>query len=452
MEPVFGAELNAEQKIALIETMRARPHEYVAQEQVTLSSVPVWQGSALQGRSVVLRTYALHTADGWKVIPGGLARVAEASGSVVSMQRGGHSKDAWVLSDHAVDTFSMLPAPNTQVELRRASRVVPSSVADNTFWIGRYVERAENMARILRTMLPRVYRAEAPELGSLYRLQHCINSRHSKLPKRRRGPLNFLALEKELRSVMGNPKRPDSLPATLNDIARIAGSVRERLSTDMMLLIGQLSSDRISGAGPLPPRSPLPDFASQLTSRLELLSAFSGMERENINRNSGWLFMSIGRRLERAMYIVRQLRQLTRPLPPEDWPYLEFLLEVADSSITYRARYYNTLQPLPVLDMLLLDGSNPRSLDFQLDHLAELYEKLPRYLPGDLLAMQNALETLRGFDLQAIQYGETEGRSGLARLDRYLADLGGLLPSWSNNLSSHYFSHARTMPITLENA
>jgi uncharacterized alpha-E superfamily protein len=117
-----------------------------------------------------------------------------------------------------------------------------------------------------------------------------------------------------------------------------------------------------------------------LTACLELLSAFSGMERENINRGSGWLFMSLGRRLERAIYLTRQLREITTPLAEQDWSFLECLLEVADSSMTYRTRYYTTLQPLAVLDVLMADETNPRSLDFQLSHLAELYEKLPRHI------------------------------------------------------------------------
>ena len=91
------------------------------------------------------------------------------------------------------------------------------------------------------------------------------------------------------------------------------------------------------------------------------------MERENINRGLGWLFLSIGRRLERAIYLTRQLREITMPLGEQDWPLLECLLEVADSSMTYRTRYYTTLQPLAVLDVLMADETNPRSLDFQLE-------------------------------------------------------------------------------------
>jgi uncharacterized alpha-E superfamily protein len=342
----------------------------------------------------------------------------------------------------------MLRPRNEPVELRRLSRVVPSSVADNTFWLGRYVERAENVARILRSMVPRVECGEESELGSLLCLHRCLRSRHSKLPKSKRQPPTFAALEKELLSMITDARRSDSMPCILAEVSRIGGSVRERLSSDMMLLISQMRS-----SVQIQQRARLSEYSGMLTTCLELLSAFSGMERENINRGSGWLFMSIGRRLERAIYLTRELREITRPLAPENWAYLECLLEVADSSMTYRTRYYTTLQPLAVLDVLMADETNPRSLDFQVSHLVDLYQKLPRHLPEDLRSMQIGLSSLRAMDLQAFEYPLSSlakpRKNGLAPLDRNLLELENLLPSWSNNLSGQYFSHARTLPINV---
>jgi uncharacterized circularly permuted ATP-grasp superfamily protein/uncharacterized alpha-E superfamily protein len=450
MEPVFGAELPQSGKNKLAEQLRANPHEYVAQEQVTLSTAPVWENGHLNSRSVVLRTYVLDTGNGWIAIPGGLTRVAETESSVVSMQKGGHSKDAWVLWDGPIDTFSMLPPRHEPVELHRVTRAVPSSVADNVFWLGRYVERAENIARILRSMLSRVRGAEKADLGYLLRLHSCLESLHSKLPKAKDRYPTAAELEQEIISAMTDLKRPDSLASALAEVSRIGGNVRERLSADMMLLIAQLRdcTQSIHGTRDLEGRA-------MLTNCLGLLSAFSGMERENISRGLGWSFMTIGRRLERAIYLTRQLREITKPLTEEDWPLLECLLEVADSSMTYRTRYYTTLQPLAVLDLLMADETNPRSLDFQLSHLADIYQKLPRYQPGDLQAMWDALALLRSLDLRELKYPlpsidkAPNGSDSLFPLEHFLRELGRLLPSWSNNLSSSYFSHARTLPITI---
>jgi uncharacterized circularly permuted ATP-grasp superfamily protein/uncharacterized alpha-E superfamily protein len=450
MEPVFGSELTTPDREKFLERLRSSPHEFVAQEQVQLSTAPVWENDSLQSRSVVLRTYVVNTGTGWLAFPGGLVRVAEARGSVVSMQRGGHSKDAWVLSDRPVDTFSLLPPRNELLQLRRASLVVPSSVADNTFWLGRYVERAENQARILRSLIPRIHLAEDAELVSLTCLAACLGMRSARIADRRRGRPSFNVLRRELLSLLTDHKRPDSLAATLTEVSRIADSVSERLSGDMMMLLGHLRVSVKAQKGTF-----LTSYTPMLTKCLELLSAFSGMERENINRGSGWLFLSLGRRLERAIYLTRELRHISKPLAVENWAYLERLLEVADSTVTYRTRYYATLQPLAVLDILMADGTNPRSLDFQLGHLADLYAKLPRHLPADLQAMQDAVGSLRRVDLQGMTRRLNEPRSypvdGYEEVDQFLARLENLLPSWSNNLSSHYFSHARTLPITMGN-
>jgi uncharacterized circularly permuted ATP-grasp superfamily protein/uncharacterized alpha-E superfamily protein len=449
-EPVFGAELDAAEKTKLSAKLRANPHEYVAQEQVALSNAPVWDNGHLHARSLVLRAYVLNTGNGWTAMPGGLVRVADTEGSVVSMQRGGHSKDAWVLWDSPVDTFSLLHPRHEPVVLRRDSPGIPSSVADNVFWLGRYVERAECTARLVRSMASRVRRANEAELGCLLRLHGCLESRQSKLPKSRRRRPTPLEFERELTSIVTDAKRSESLASTLSEVSRVGGSVRERLSADMTFLIGQLR-DTVEVAR----ETPFLEYPAMLTLWLELLSAFSGMERENINRGLGWLFLSIGRRFERAIYLTRQLREITRPLAEQDWPLLECLLEVADSSMAYRSRYYTTLQPLAVLDVLMADETNPRSLDFQLAHLADLYQKLPRHLPGELHEMRDALATLRRFDLRKLKYplpgaeAVANGANGLTQLERFLRGLERLLPSWSNNLSSTYFSHARTLPVTM---
>ena len=198
---------------------------------------------------------------------------------------------------------------------------------------------------------------------------------------------------------MTDTERPDSLASTLNEVFRVGNGVRERLSSDMTRLIGQLN-DCVK----LQEYMLFVEYSAVLTGCLELLSAFSGMERENITRGPGWLFMSLGRRLERAMYSLRQAREITKPLAEDEWPLLEYVLEVADSSMTYRSRYFTTLQPVAVLDVLMADETNPRSLDFQLSHLGRSLSKMPRHVPEDLHAMQHAVALLRSFELQQIAY------------------------------------------------
>jgi uncharacterized circularly permuted ATP-grasp superfamily protein/uncharacterized alpha-E superfamily protein len=448
MEPIFGAELAKEGKDRISGQLRARPYDFVAQEQVKLSTAPVWDHGHLHSRSLVLRTYVLNTGAGFMALPGGLVRVAGEDGPVVSMQRGGHSKDAWVLWDGPISTYSMRRPRNEPVELRRNSPDLPSRTADNLFWLGRYAERAEGTARLLRCMMSRVRRASDAELKCLFRLHGCFDSEESILPEDR--PATARDLEDELISLMSDPKRPDSLVSTLSEAQRVGGNVRDRLSTDFSRLVGQLAESARVEEYML-----FVEYAAVLSGCLEQLAALSGMERENITRGPGWLFLSLGRRLERAMYSVRQLREITAVLDQDSWPLLEYLLEVGDSSMTYRSRYYTTLQPVAVLDVLMADEANPRSLHFQLSHLDDLYRKLPRHALEDLNAIGQALELLRGLDLRTLDFplpGATEeprDAEGRLRLDKLLGFFQDLLPTWADNISNTYFGHARTLPISI---
>ncbi len=449
MEPIFGGQLAQDEKQKLADRLLARPHDYVAQEQVALSTAPVWDSGRLLPRSMVLRTYVLNTGNGWVVMPGGLVRVAGSDGPVVSMQRGGHSKDAWVVWDGPVDTTrSLLRSRKQPVQLRRGQVDLPSRVADNLFWLGRYAERAENIARLVRTALSRVRRVNATEFDRLVRLHGCFETRNSTLPKNK--PPTVVQLEQELISLMGDTKRSDSLASTLEEASRVGATVRERLSSDMLRLIGQFTHSAQVEEYML-----FSEHAAVLSGCLELLSAFSGMERENITRDSGWLFMSLGRRLERSIYTSRQLRELTGPLVEADWSLLECLLEVADSSMTYRSRYYTSLQPVAVLEVLMADMTNPRSLDFQLSHVADLYSRLPRHVPEDLQSVKNVLDLVRSFNLEAMNFtlsGAHDGEDDSAerlRLQKSLREIERYLPSWSNNISNTYFNHARTQPVRI---
>jgi uncharacterized circularly permuted ATP-grasp superfamily protein/uncharacterized alpha-E superfamily protein len=448
MEPIFGAGLSQSEKQRVADEIRARPHEYVAQEEVALSTAPVWDQGRMYPRSLVLRAYVMNSGSGWIAMPGGLVRVAEADGQVVSMQRGGRTKDAWVLGDKPVDTFSLLRPKNRPVQLVRTPADLPSRTADHLFWLGRYAERSESIARLLRCLITNVRRANRAELECLFRLHDCFDSAHSTLPEDR--PATARDLEDELVSLMTDLERPDSLASILNEVHRVGGNVRERLSADMSRLIVALAE-----SGRTEEYMMFAEYPAVLNGCLELLSAFSGMERENITRGPGWLFMSLGRRLERAMNSVRRLRAVTAGVDADSWPLLEHILEVADSSMTYRSRYFTTLQPIAVLDVLMSGEDNPRSLVFQLAHMAELHRRLPRHSEADQQAIQDALALLRGLNLEELEFplpgGEqpVAARDGQLQIDLCLGNIQKLLPSWANNISFTHFDHTHTLPISI---
>src|SRR5277367_1778043 len=190
MEPVFGGKLGPEERSSLAEQIKESPEEFAGQELLNLSTVPAWsEHHDLAPRRVVLRVYLAAKGDSWVVIPGGLARVSPSMDTpVVSMQRGGGSKDTWVLSDKPVDTFSLQRPRDVPVELSRgAASDLPSRAADHFFWLGRYAERSEHLARMLRCILTRLTgqlgSAEGPEWESLIRINDCLDSPHTRLSK-----------------------------------------------------------------------------------------------------------------------------------------------------------------------------------------------------------------------------------------------------------------------------
>jgi uncharacterized circularly permuted ATP-grasp superfamily protein/uncharacterized alpha-E superfamily protein len=458
MEPVFAANLDAEARAALTARIQAEPHAFVAQEQVTLSRLPIWEAtsfeasspdsSSLESRPLVLRAYVLNTGNGFAVLPGGLVRVAGEDGQVVSMQRGGHSKDAWVLSDEPVDHFSLLRPRNVPIELRHDTPPLPSSTALNFFWLGRYIERSEGANRVLRTAVTHFSQAGWSELQCLVRLYNSLELSDSKLPKDKNARTLPSRFQKELLSVLSDPERVDGLAFSIERAFKAGNRVRERLSLDMVHLLTKLRCCLPEEA------QPLDDYPLILSNCMELLASFAGLERENIHRGPGWVFLSIGRRLERGLSLCRRLRQMAQPFHEPDWPFLEQMLEAADCSMTYRARYYTTLQPLPVLDLLLKARANPRSLDFQLAKLVELYQRLPRHVPADLETMREAVIGLRSFNLGKLHYplpnpANQGSGSGFKLLQSFLDDLEKVLISWSQNLNARYFSHVSVLPIKI---
>ncbi len=445
MEPIFCASLPGMEKSRLMARLRARPTQFVSQEKLALSTAPVWSSSGLEPRPMVLRANLTRAGDTYQVLPGGLTRISSSPSTlVVSMQKGGGSKDTWVLSEEPVEPFSLLNLSNQPVQLKRSTRDLPSRVADNLFWLGRYAERSEGEARLLRTVLDRLI--EESRILTRNQLDLSLRMVASLWPINwglysRPDADALKALEDELICFIFDEKKPYSLQATLNELHRVAGSVRDRLSFDTVRILNQLVS-RPKSRSSLQITETLP----VLNRWIYALAAFRGMERENMTRGQGWHFLHIGRRLERALYLIRLLRGLLVDLDPDGRPILEMVLDVVDSSMTYRSRYFATLELAPVLDLLLLDESNPRSLAYQLNSLAEHF----RQLRGESLSGEAGPEVKIIEDAQGLLHSNSievlslcdEGRRRV-QLENLLLSLGNSLYSISNLIIQRYFSHAK---------
>jgi uncharacterized circularly permuted ATP-grasp superfamily protein/uncharacterized alpha-E superfamily protein len=436
-EPRFGRRLDAAQRAELRARIAARPYAFLAQEEMRFSSTPVWSSGGLQPRPMALRAFAVATSDAYAVMPGGLTRIsADPTLPMVSMQRGGGSKDTWVLSDGPVEHISLLRPAGAAVELRRGGIDLPSRVADNLFWFGRYAERAEDCARLLRAAVLRL--ADDPgsfagrELSGLVATLRQVGL----LPADAPAPESPGEAEDLLLALLHDDVIDWGMPANLHRLHHAAFAVRDRLSNDTWRVVNHLDRE-LESRPPMATR--LGDALSLLNRLIANLAALAGMGMENTTRGPGWRFLDLGRRLERAMFTADLLRALLAVEDSESG--LDLLLDIADSGLTYRSRYLTTLQPGAVLDLLLTDVTNPRSLAFQLqsivDHVAHLPRELDRALPSAEERLALGIDTkLRLSDPLAL--AAAGNAAGLADFLERLSEDMQLL---SDSITRAYLSH-----------
>ena len=438
--PLSTAELeNLRQRIL------AHPAEYVAQEHVQRSKAPVWIQDDVESWHVGVRTYLVASGRSYLCLPGGLARVSPHPGTLdQSISRGEGSKDVWVLAAGPVAPVSLLKPPGYIQELKRGGAELPSRVADNLFWLGRHVERADGAARLLRTFVNRLLgenqntHEQALLVRSLAELGQIEPGYAVENMRRQLRPI-----EQALPEMVFDPTESFGLRAIIHRLNRTASLVRERLSLDSWRLINQVFHE-------FEPDDDIEDFGlTQLHSRLNVLitdlSAFSGFVAESMTRTLGWRFLDLGRRLERSVHTVFAIHNLLLPEGENETPALEAALEFGDCVITYRSRYLTTLQLAPVLDLLITDETNPRSLAYQLARIVEHIDYLPRDPSAPLrspeqrlgMAALHAVRMLSADDLISV-HTDNERRN----LDRLLSRVSAMLPRLADAISHKYLLHA----------
>ena len=367
---LYGSSLSPAAIAALSDAVRARGMDFAGQEIVRLSTMPVWENGQLQPRPFNLRVFVARTHNGWTVMPGGFCRVSDrADARALSMRAGVRSADVWILSDKPVALKSLLPTPE-EVPVQRTIGYLTSRAADNLFWLGRYIERAEATLRVARSLAMRLYETgqAAAEAGvTIAALTQMLRASEALPESEDDAPAAFAALD----TVLHDAHQPGSANALAQEARRTASVIRDRLSPDAWRALNLL-------AGSLDGVRPGNDALGEIEHALRLVAAFSGLAQENMNRLSGWRFLEIGRRIERALKTCRFARMLAGPAARPD--ALDATLELTDSVLTYRMRYLIGASRPAILDLCLLDPGNPRSAAFQLDRIAEHLNALPQ--PG----------------------------------------------------------------------
>ncbi len=321
-----------------------------AQEVVSLSTAPALVDGKLVARPMSLRVFVARTRDGWVVMPGGFARIGHSAESAdISMQRGGAVSDVWVVSDAAGPVDTLLQSNGAGP--RRAQDVtLPSTAADNLFWLGRYVERADFKIRLLRA-----YHVRLAETGG--------------------GEYPLADMLSEYLAVFGLDAMapvPDGLLEDLRSALRSSGQVRDRFSTDAWNALVDLTRTTEMFQERVQPGD---DASRAFSVLLRKIAGFSGLVHENMYRFTGWRFLGIGRAVERTAAMIAFLQVFTDAEAPDG--ALDLAIEVGDSVMTHRRRYAAGMSRETVIDLLMLDDMNPRSVLHQLEALDAHASYLP---------------------------------------------------------------------------
>jgi uncharacterized circularly permuted ATP-grasp superfamily protein/uncharacterized alpha-E superfamily protein len=457
LRPSFGPELSTGDRERLAEQIRSQPEAYVAQEMVELSTAPVWEEGRLTPRHVIVRLYAAWDGQGYRVMPGGLTRVSRSASSVVvTIQQGGGSKDTWVLGATEAPQASKTRPPYETAKAdpaaARSGADLPSRVADNLFWLGRYTERVEAIARLLRGLLPALSGEE--DFGQRAGLDTALAVLAEYQLVSRNVLDNSIAgqrrqLEQAMRSMVYDPARVSSLGWNLKQIRRVAWPLKQRLSSDSWRVLQDLEMTVL--AAPPADLAQRPAAAMALLDQIVVsLSAFAGLQADSTTRGAAWRFLDCGRRLERCLQTVELLRNVLGH-EAGSASSLELVLQVADSSITYRNRYFTQLRTDLVLDVLMLDTTNPRAIGFQIAALAEHIGNLPGQPAAAESSAEGRLidETIKY--LEDVRLEELAGANffgELSRLMRFLATLRGMLWNVSETLTARYLVHIAPSRLT----
>jgi uncharacterized circularly permuted ATP-grasp superfamily protein/uncharacterized alpha-E superfamily protein len=438
-DPVRPWLLSANDRAELIGSIRRRPHHFVGQETVQRSCAPVAVGGRCEAWSVALRTFLVTSGDSYDIMPGGLARVARTPETLdVTVSAGEGSKDAWVLSDEPVRPVSLLRQKSDRIELRRSGSELPSRVADNLYWLGRHVARADGAARLLRTLVSRLATeseaTEVPERQLLLRCAAAVGQIDY------RNITNDTSIEAVLPAMVLDESRPSGLRSQLATMYRTAWTVRDRLSFDAWRIVSRLAGDfPEADGGPLGFNELLPPLNRTVVD----LAAFSGLVADSMTRSQGWRFLDIGRRLEHALHVTRLVSAAAPDLGREEASVLESLLDAGDSLMTYRSRYMANLQAAAVLDLLLTDDTNPRSVAFQLETLVRHLDSLPHddRQAGLRIEQRQAMGLLYAVrNLDVLTLDPNPGRDG--ELNGLLQQLAYGLPELSEAITHRYLHHS----------
>lgn len=439
-----GSRLDAAARAQLADRIRAAPHLYVGQESLPLSTAPVLEEGRLRPRPVMLRGFTVAENDGYRVMPGGLARVSSGLDTLqAAVQQGGISKDWWVLAPTPQKHVSLLRQSYGPIFVTRDGSDLPSRVADNLYWLGRYSERLDGTARLLREALGRLLEWEQDNTDERC-LDDLLDALDIPAPPVAESPrARFFTLRQALLGLMVNADHPDGLQVILAGMLRTGRAVRNHLGDDSWRLLNRLQQhiqEPPPGLGARQARELLEEI-------LTMLAGFCGLNNETLPHHQGWLFLDIGRHLERVLRTLDLFHLAFITARNPGVPLWEVVLAITDNLTAYRRRYRSALHPTAIIDLLLFDEDNPRAVGYQLRrlqrHIGRLHQASSSpYRSAEERLILEATATLQLADIDALADLCPDSTHANAELSRLLDALRRPLLELSDALTHSHFSHA----------
>ncbi|TGN19882.1 circularly permuted type 2 ATP-grasp protein [Leptospira idonii] len=439
-EPTTFLELSGERKDLFLKKLKFSPNRFIAQEMIPSATVPVLSENGFRPGRAIMRTFVTSSGSGYQTMAGGLVRVSPSLDDFfVTSQRGAWSKDLWVLASEAQKEETLLVPKSDQISISRKSSGVPSRVADNLFWLGRYLERGENQARIFREATFKVLQVEESyEKEAIHNILRLVTHVTNSYPGFLGDDANELFSNpfRELQRLATDKFLVGSLAFNIKGLVHASKSVRDRLAEDMKKNMLNLE-DNLNR--PIESYDALIDFLHKIILNL---SSLTGLSFENMSREAGWYFMELGRRLERSINLIHTLQGIIRWEEFQDKSSFENLLRINDIRITYNRRYRGRIDQESVLDILLFDTTNPRSLAYQFEQMMNCVKFLPGKEEKQTYSEDRAvLQLYTHFKMKDIPI-LFNTQEPLANVSAWLDELHNDLRSVSDAISIRYFNYA----------
>lgn len=419
------------------------PGEHTVQDYLPLSQMPTWKDRRLTPRSLILRVFAV--SDGpqsWRILPGGLTRIAGGTLEIASMQRGGSSADTWVMTDGQVDPTSLLRHQHPAGEVAPRGRTVTSRSAENLFWLGRYTERTENTARLARLALQSLNGEDQGAQPLLAWLGELASEHGLVLPAVPPPTVSRRVFERSLVATLADTERAHSVGFNLGALRTAASAVRERLSQEHWNLIVKAQQAFLRGC-----REGAADGNYSPVEALQVLetlsghtAAMTGAQTDRMMRDDGWRLLSIGRHLERLGFLSSALAAAFETGAVHHEAGHEAVVALFDSTITFHAQYQQRHDLPALLDLLVIDRDNPRSLAWVAQTLRGRLARLEGTAAGQVPGIALTVPDPRGWTLEALCARQGDGRHAAAI--ELLEQCANAAYQLSDALGARYFTHS----------